>query len=242
MGKTINGKEYDVFLKEFLAPLPSEDIRKREDGYYYFPYDCYEKRLVEAAGFFNFEMECGEARVEMIGTKGVVSKSGSLIIYNDCHEVVKKVTVGAGENVILSTKNQSVINFGNTQKKLDRDIFVNAMQALGVGRKELNRFNKGQFHADDNRKQSQGAEQERSIFEIEFTGKVEAMGSGYRSEIRVAGKACELVIFREGVREIEKRMKISDFCAQVKPSVKVRIKGYYQKYQGRVQLVMTSFA
>lgn len=242
MEKTINGKTYGVFLEEFLSPLPAGAARKREDGYYYFPYDCYEERLVKTAGFFNFEIYCGKAKVEVIGEKAVISKMGSLVIYNDNHEVAKKVTVGAGEAVMFSVKNQSIINFGNTQKKLDRDILVNAMQALGVGRKELNVFNKRQAHAHTGKKTAANAKPETNIYEIEFKNKLCPMEYGYKSEVIVSGKAYEMVIFQDGIKEIERRMKIGDFCIQAKPPIKLRIKGHYQKYQGRMQLVMTSFA
>lgn len=242
MEKTINGKTYGAFLEEFLAPLPVEAAKKREDGYYYFPYDCYEKRLVEAAGFFNFEVDCGDARIEVIGERPVVSKVGSLVIYNDSHEAVKKVTVGAGETLIFSTKTQSVINFGNTQKKLDRDILVNAMQAMGVGRKELNVFNKRQAQANAGKKVPENARQGTSMYEIEFAKELSQVEYGYKSEVIVSGKSCELVIFQGGVREIEKRMGMGNFCMQAKPLIKLRIKGYYKKEKGRMQLVMTSFA
>lgn len=242
MERTINGKGPAEFLAEFLAPLPQEQVKRREDGYYYFPYDVYEERLLEIVGFFNFEIKCEEPRIEMVLGKPMASKSGSLIIYYDDGREAKKVTVGAGEELTLSRKEKAVINFSNTQKRLDRDVLINAMQAMGIGRGQLSRLNKkpdvGKSPAAAN---GNGARQ-INAYEITFLKKVVPIRNGYKSEVRVSGKDCELLIWKDGVEMIEKHMKIDDFCAQAQPQMKLRIKGHYTTYQGRAQLVMVSFA
>lgn len=237
MARRINGKDEKEFLKEFFSPLPSDRVKKREDGYYYFPYDVYEERLLDSVGFFYFEVKCGEPRMDMIMEKPMVVKSGSLILYDDDGKEVKRVTIGAGEALVLSKRDNSVVNFSNTQKKLDRDILINAMQALGVGRKQLNGLNKNAGNV-----KKMGLGKQENVYEIKFLKRIIPMSRGYKSEVEVSGKSYELVIWQDGVEKIEKRIKMSEFCQMALPSAKLKIKGYYSNYQDKVQLVMTSIA
>lgn len=256
MERTINGKKLSEAFEQLVKPFKASEICYKYEKYPYFPYDAYFKRLEEVIGAFNYDFLCGDSKLNIINGHPCLSKTGVLIIYDDNHNVVKKVKAGAGVEITILKETGNISNYDNEEKTLDRNVFSNVLQAIGVGRAQLKamREENEKKRSSNSVKHRTGqiipssrqatiptnAEPYSQSYHVICKKALSAMSHGYKTEVEADGKTYELIIFKEGMSAIERQMPMSDFSRQIMPGSKFFMEGYLKTYQGREQLIMTN--
>lgn len=212
MARTINEKELSVVLKELAEPFDVSELKETDAGFPYLPVEAYRKRMDTVVGVFNYDFVLSEPVWIQVGDKMHISCVGTLTVRDD-DGVSVVVKSGTGDaDVITRNADGKVVKSGNDAKTASSDAFKSCCRRLGIADDQIRGERKKK-----NVKEGATTKTEYSnvsLYHVAVTGVFQSLGNkGYKAPAVIGdtGEVVELVLWRDGIAELEKVMELALF-------------------------------
>ncbi len=244
---TIRGVAIDEVWKKLREPLPESYFKiTKNTHYHYLPYEKCLEVFDSIVGKEHYEfVPVAPAEIRQIKNQSIVIITGTLSIMDDDGEVVLRLPGCGGETISISGTTGNATGLNNDIKQAVTRAVVSSLQFFGIGRAQLQEKRKGKRHSAQSESSGNAETPALEKFQIQYTQKMISMNRGYRSVGNVLrtvdntiSKNMEIIIFQEGVLNIEKKLPMSEYVQNVVPGAKCNVLGYLNEFRGKWQLIV----